>query len=212
MKPIQVLLAEDQDLYATGMRAVLSACPDIDVLELHADNGPKLVELLQSKTPDVLALDVYMPDFSLVPFITDYRTSSGRQAKIVLVTTGTDPATLLAVRRQINGLLLKSDPLADILPDAIRSVHQGRRFVSPRAAEMIESALSMPDRLTKAQYKIVSLMASGSSPDDIAMALHISVQAVYSHQDRVRQRLGVESNTEVVIWFLKSGQLSDHES
>lgn len=86
--------------------------------------------------PDVLALDVYMPDFSLVPFVTDYRTSSGKQAKIVLVTTGADPATLLAVRILINGLLLKSDPLADTLPEAIRSVYQGRRFVSPRAAEI----------------------------------------------------------------------------
>lgn len=59
----------------------------------------------------------------------------------------------------------------------------------------------MPDRLTKAQYKIVSLMASGRSPDEIAAALHLWVQAVYRRQGSVGKHLGVNATPEIVIWF-----------
>jgi len=204
MKRIRVLIAEDQDIYASGIRTVLMGCADIEVLPEYANTGPRLVDLLAQHDPDVLALDAYMPGFALVPFVAGLQQQQRQKPRVILVTSGTDAATLLAVRSGVRGVLLKGDPLVELLPDAIRYVMQGHDYTSPRAAELIEAALRSPSHLTPAQTKIVSLMATGQSPDEIALALGVSVSSIYSHQDRIRHRLGLDSNLAVVAWHLKN--------
>ena len=198
--PARVLLADDQDVVIAGMRVLLSAHANYVVLNQHASSGRALDLVVENSRPDVLILDAEMPEFGLLPFVR--ATREKRSFRVILCTSGIDDSTLVAVSDLVDGILYKGDELGHHLADALRRVLDGHRYLSPLAYDALEIARQRVSMLTPKQLEIAHLMARGWTAPQIALQLKARVGSIYTHQERIRARLGLTSN-EAVVAYLK---------
>lgn len=171
-----VLIAEDQDVAQLGMVSLLSNKP-VSLCMPLVTRGPELLPRLQTDRPDVLLLDVNMPQFSLLAALQDI-VKLKLPVKIILVTALISSDALLAARDLgISGCVLKSESLVKLLPDAIQQVHAGRSYYSPEALKLLASEESDSTPLpfmTDTQRRAAAELLSGVKPAAIGTALGIS--------------------------------------
>jgi DNA-binding NarL/FixJ family response regulator len=209
---IGVLLVDDEELVRTGLRAILDAQPDLEVVGEAAD-GAEVMPLVRRLRPDVVLMDVRMPAID------------GIQATRQLIGTMTDPPRVLvittfenddyvyeALRAGASGFLLKRARPAEVV-EAVRVVAHGesllfpaalRRLVAGRAGRPDEQALAAA-RLTERESEVLRLMAAGLSNTEIAERLVVGVETVKTHVGNVLAKLDARDRTQAVIAAYESG-------
>ncbi len=212
---IRVLLVDDQDLVRSGLRLVLQAEPDIEVVG-EARDGAEGVRLAMTLRPDVTVMDVRMP---LVDGVEATRRLAGPgvtdpQAVLVLTTYDVDAHVFDALRAGARGFLLKhASP--EQLVEGIRAVAAGEGIVAPavtrRLIEAFTSA-SVPgppppelQRLSERERDVLDLVAAGMTNAEIAAELYVETSTVKTHVGNLLAKLGLRDRVQAVIFAYESG-------
>ena len=205
MTTIKVLAVDDHPLLREGITAVLGNQPDLSVVG-EASNGYEAVERCRALAPDIVLMDLEMPDMSGIDAIAAIRAEFPATHIIVLTAHGSDAQILRALNAGAVGYLLK-DGLRKELVDTIRRVHAGHRGVSPAVAQkLVESRFA--EALTERELEILASVAAGNSNKIVADRLSISEETVKSHMRNILAKLGANDRTHAVTIALKRGLIS----
>ncbi|MFG2521361.1 response regulator [Streptomyces sp. NPDC048527] len=213
--PLTVLLVDDEPLVRAGLRAVLSAQPDIEVVGEAAD-GAAVIPLVRQLRPDVVAMDVRMPLLDGIEATRAVLRSIAEPPKILVITTfENDEYVYGALRAGADGFLLKRSRPAEIV-HAVRLVAEGESLLFPAAVRRLAaeygnaSAREAMDRaaLTEREADVLRLMTRGLSNAEIAQRLVVGTETVKSHVSGVLAKLGARDRTQAVIAAYESGFVS----
>ena len=199
---ISVLIVDDHPVVRQGLRALLSVQDGIAVVGETGD-GAMVVELAAALAPDVILLDLKLPGMN-GPAVLSALGEAGCQARVLVLTSATDPASAsLAMRSGAAGVLYKdTDP--DALVHGIRAVHDGNVLLSSAAAGSLLSpgpglAAGGIDSLTSREREVLAELAQGRSNREIARVLHVSEKTVKAHVSAVLAKLGVQDRTQAAL-------------
>ena len=211
---IRVAITDDQELVRMGLRMMLEAQPDIDVVA-EASDGQAAVELAEAGGLDIMLMDVRMPGLDGIA-ATDRITSRGDGPKILVLTTfDLDEYAFGALRAGASGFLLKDARPPELL-GAIRAVHSGDAALAPRVtARMIEQFVSAPERtatdderlatLTPREREILIAIGAGLTNDELAEKFFLSISTVKTHIGRILQKLEARDRVQLVILAYEAG-------
>ncbi|MEU6276179.1 response regulator transcription factor [Streptomyces populi] len=205
---IRIILADDHPVVREGLRAMLSAEPDLDVVA-DASSGPRAEALAAELRPDIVLMDLRMPEGGGVDAIVRM-TRAGLPCRIVVLTTyETDRDILRAVEAGAAGYLLKDLPRAE-LADAVRAAARGETVLAPSvAARLVDQLRSRPERprLSERETAVLRLVAEGCTNAEIGRRLFIGESTVKTHLLRAFTKLGVDDRTAAVTTALRYGLL-----
>ena len=214
---IRVLVADDQHLVRTGLRTILDAQPDIEVVGEAAD-GRRAVELARELRPDVCLFDIRMPELDGIEAV---RLLAGPDvadplAIVVITTFDLDEYVYGALQAGARGFLLK-DAGPELLAQAIRAAANGEALIAPNvtvrllaafAERPVDAVPAQPlEPLTGREEQVLLTVARGRTNAEIADELHISLGTVKTHVANLMGKLGVRNRVEIAMWARDSGRL-----
>ena len=192
---IRLLIADDHVTVLEGLSAIIGRQPDMCVVA-EASNGREAVERWAESSPDVLLLDLRMPELDGVGVTETIRGRDAAARVIVLTTYDTDNDILRAIRAGAKAYLLKDSRREELL-DCIRRVHRGETCITPSMVEKLAAGLSS-ESLTGRELEVLTLLAQGMSNKEIGARLSITETTVKSHVRAIFTKLNVLSRTEAV--------------
>jgi NarL family two-component system response regulator LiaR len=205
-EPIRVLIADDHPVVRGGLKTFLATVDCIDVVG-EAEDGAQAIELATSLSPDIVLMDLAMPN---VDGIEATAAIASRTKVIALTSFATDDKVFPAIRAGAVGYLLKeSGP--DDLADAIRKVARGESILAPQVAEklMREVAAGTPTAhrtdLTTRERDVIRLIARGMSNRQIARDLGVAEKTVKAHVSNILGKLGLTDRTQAALYAVEHG-------
>ena len=206
---LRILLADDEPLVRTGLRAILDAEDDLAVVG-EAATGAEVLPLVRSLRPDVVLMDVRMPEVDGIQATRYLLETLDHAPKIVMITTfENDEFVYEALRAGANGFLLKRTPPAEIV-GAIRLVATGDSLLFPSAVRALAvrhtgRRAELAEQLTDREAAVLRLMAAGLSNAEIATRLYVTSETVKTHVSNVLAKTGARNRTQAVIAAFESG-------
>jgi DNA-binding NarL/FixJ family response regulator len=214
---VRVLLADDDQLIRAGLRALLSADPEIEVIG-EASDGELAVYLAQRLQPDVVLMDIRMPRLDGIAATRRVTASQPDVRVVVLTTFALDEYVYDALRAGASGFLLKDAP-ADLLRHAVHAAAHGEAMLSPRIASMLIAPFAAQrrradppagyDQLTPREHDVLGLIARGWSNIEIAQALHVSAGTIKSHITPLLAKLGLRDRAQAIVLAHEHGLVQD---
>jgi two-component system response regulator NreC len=216
--PIRVLLAEDHTIVREGLKSLLAATQDLEVVGEVSD-GREAVDAVARVRPDVIVMDLNMPKLNGVDATREIREKPGAPKVVILSMYDGEEYVRPAIRAGASGYLLKGSGLSDLV-SAIRAVHRGDAFFSPAVAKILlhdsrheteekDKAVADPgDGLTRREREVLTLVGEGKSSPEIAKLLVLSVKTVEGHRGRIMEKLGVHNVAGLVRQAIRLGLVS----
>jgi len=213
--PLKVLLADDHKIVREGLKSLLEAEPDLTVIA-EAGDGRTAVQLAREQHPDVVVMDIAMPHLNGVE-ATPQVMASNPQARVVALSMHSDRRFMTEMLRAgAAGYLLK-DSASEELIQAIRTVMDGKVYLSPEIADVVvDSFVRRPptttpggpgafDVLTAREREVLQLMAEGKATKQIAALLHVSIKTVETHRRQIMEKLDLYSVAELTKYAIREG-------
>lgn len=213
---IRVLLADDHTVVRAGLKAVLSAAKDIEVVA-EAKNGLEAVSLAERFNPDVIVMDLSMPELDGTA-ATKQIVEKGLTARVLVLTMHAEEDYLVPLMEAgAAGYLVKSAADRELV-DAVRAVAHGDVYVRPSAGRILAKNLMKKDpekvnrerfeKLTQREQDVLRLVAQGFSAPEIGERLYISPKTVDTYKQRIHEKLGLAHRSDYVQFALKLGLLA----
>ena len=203
--PIRVLIVDDHDMLREGLVSFLKAFPDLELVG-EAANGSEAVRMCLEKSPDVVLMDLLMPEMDGVSAIQVIHKNQPEIHIIALSSFGEEKQVKEAMRTGATSYLIKNIS-ATRLAEAIRAAHAGLSTFAPEVAnaliQVVAPESTNVDDLTDRELEVLRLLSSGLTNAEIAFELHISKFTVKNHVSNLLSKLGVSSRTEAVSLALK---------
>jgi DNA-binding NarL/FixJ family response regulator len=206
---IKVILCDDHALIRRGIRDTLSDADDIQVVGEAGDYG-ELRGLMRSQACDVLVLDINLPGRSGLDVMHVLK-DEGSPVKVLVVSMyPEDQYAIRALRAGAFGYVNKGGDPQQIV-QAVRTVSQGRKYVTPEIAQMLVESLTAPvtenahDKLSDRELQTLVMIASGKRLSDIADELTLSPKTVSVYRARVLEKLGLQNNSELTVYAIRNG-------
>jgi DNA-binding NarL/FixJ family response regulator len=199
---IRVLIADDHQVVRSGLEQLLATAPDIELVAMAA-NGDEAVALAHEHEPDIVLMDLSMPEVDGVA-ATRRIAASSLTTQVVVLTSFSDRQRILdALDAGAAGYVLKhAEP--DELLEAIRAAHDGGSPLDPKAARVVldrqRSGSASPAKMSDREIEVLRLVASGLANKHIARQLGIAERTVKAHLTNVFQRIGVTDRTQAALW------------
>ncbi|MFT5222819.1 MAG: DNA-binding NarL/FixJ family response regulator [Glaciecola sp.] len=210
---IRILIADDHELFRRGLRMVLDDEPDIDVIA-EAGDGKTAVQMVVDEAPDVVVMDVRMPQMSGIDAAREMK-ERNPAVKVLMLTISDDEDDLYqAIKAGANGYLLKEISI-DEIGNAVRAVHGGQSLISPSMASKLlnefasmikkeeEKAQVPTPRLTPREMEVLQHVAQGMNNREIAKTLFISENTVKNHVRNILEKLQLHSRMEAVVYAVR---------
>ena len=197
-RPVHVLIVDDHPVVRDGLRGMFAGEPDFEVVG-DAANGREAVDRVQTFDPDVVLMDLRMPQMDGVTAIRALVTSGARAKVLVLTTYDTDRDVLAAIEAGATGYLLKDAPREELFR-AVRAAARGETVLAPSVAAQLVGQVRdpQPDTLTPRELEILRLVADGASNQQAARRLFISEATVKTHLLHTYAKLGVNDRAAAV--------------
>jgi two-component system, NarL family, invasion response regulator UvrY len=210
---IRVMLCDDHALIRRGIRDTLADAPDMQVVGEAGDYG-ELRGLMRGASCDVLVLDINLPGRSGLDALHALK-DEGSPVKVLIVSMyPEDQYAIRALRAGAYGYVNKNaDP--QIIVQAVRTVAQGRKYVTPEIAQMLVESLTAPaveqahQKLSDRELQTLVMIASGKRLADIAAELSLSPKTVSVYRARVLEKLQLANNSELTVYAIRSGLVGD---
>jgi DNA-binding NarL/FixJ family response regulator len=204
-EPIRILIAEDHAVVRDGLSSILEFEHDMTVAG-HARNGREAIERFRELKPDVVLMDLAMPEVDGVAAIRTIRAEFPAARVLVLTTYDGDESVFRALENGAKGYLLKDCSTADLLA-AIRKLHAGGAHVSDRAAARLAERTIAGNALSPREIEVLKWIAAGKSNKEIATLLFVSEGTVKTHVLNIHNKLGVDDRTQAVVVAIQRGIL-----
>ena len=197
-KVIRVLIADDHPVVREGLVTILKSEKDIEVVAEAAD-GKETCVLYNELAPDVLLLDLRMPEKDGLQVITELMSHGEPKPRIIVMTTYESEGDVRrALKAGAKGYLVKgADPQQ--IREAVRKVAAGQSLLQPEIASKLAESMALPE-LSERELQVLQYMALGRSNKEIGQVLYISVNTVKSHLTVVFERIGVTNRTQAALW------------
>lgn len=208
MKRIRILLADDHAVVRQGFKMILSSQADMEIVG-EAGNGREAVELAESLKPDIVVMDVAMPELNGIE-ATRRLTASTPHSRVVALSMHKDNVYVREILRAgARGYLLK-DSVAGDLVSAVRAVAQGEGYISPAVSNAVlddyrKHVTNPIDLLSSREREVLQMLAEGKTNKEIAAVLNLSVYTVDAHRGRIMEKLNVHSINELVRFAVRNG-------
>ena len=211
---VTVLLADDHPIVRQGLRHLLEAEPDLKIVG-EASDGLQAVQLTEKFKPNVLIVDMMMPDLNGLEVLRQVKDRSPATCCIVLSMQSADVYVVEALKAGALGYVLKETGPSELV-NAVQQVIGGKRYLSPRLSErLIDVLLQTAEDLTHDPYEtltnrereILQMAAEGMTTSAIAKRLSISPRTAELHRSRMMDKLGLNNQTELIRYALKRGIL-----
>ena len=199
---IRILIADDHAVVREGLAAMIARRADMQVAA-EAEDGRRAVELARQLKPDVILMDLRMPEMGGVEAITHIRAARPEARIIVLTTYDGDEDIYRALQAGAEAYLLKDTPRDELL-EAIRAVHAGQKRIPSEVAAKLAVRLTA-EALTPRELEVLKLIVAGRSNKEIGAALGIAEGTVKIHVNNLLGKLGVTDRTQAVTEALKRG-------
>ncbi|HEU4481173.1 MAG TPA: response regulator transcription factor [Actinomycetota bacterium] len=217
---ISVLIADDQELVREGLRTILDAQDDIEVVG-EANTGAQAVRLVRELRPDVAVLDVRMPEMDGIEATRQLLSAGDLETRVLMLTTfDLDEYVYEALRAGASGFMLKDVPRRQLI-EAIRTVVEGDGLLAPAITRrLIADFVKRPhpnekppelQLLTERELEVFELAALGLTNAEIGEKLFLSESTVKTHFGQVLAKLGVRDRVQVVIYAYESGSVRPGE-
>jgi two-component system response regulator NreC len=205
---IRILLADDHALVRQGFGMILGAQADMQVVG-QAGNGREAVELAEKLHPDVVIMDVTMPELNGIEATRRLATSAPRTRVLALSMHKDSVYVREMLRAGARGFLLKDSGDADLVA-AVRAVAKGEGYLSPAVSDAVltdyrKHVTDPLDLLTSREREVLQMIAEGKTNKEIATTLNLSVYTVEAHRGRVMEKLNLHSTGELVRFALRNG-------
>lgn len=208
MSKIRILLADDHAVVRQGFRLILSSQSDMEIVG-EAGNGREAVDLAEKLHPDVVVMDVAMPELNGIEATRRLSQSSPRTRVLALSMHKDSVYVREILRAGARGYLLKDSIDSDLLA-AVRAISRGEGYLSPAVSEAVLSdyrkhVTDPLDLLTSREREVLQLIAEGKTNKDIASGLNLSVYTVDAHRGRIMEKLNLHSTGELVRFAVRKG-------
>jgi DNA-binding NarL/FixJ family response regulator len=216
MNSIRVLLADDHKLIRAGLRLVVDQQPDLSVVG-EADDGRQAVELAKSLKPNVVVMDIGMPNLNGIEAARQIREIRPDAAIVMLSMHADEGYVLRALGAGARAYLVKDSATTDLV-QAIHAVAEGKSFFSPAVSKVLledyvrklrrSGAEDSYDLLSPREREILQLVAEGKSNKEIASLLNLSVYTVETHRAKIMQKLNLKGVPELILYAVRKGIIS----
>ncbi|UTO05531.1 response regulator [Moraxella sp. FZLJ2107] len=206
---IKVLVADDHDLVRMGITHMLGDNPEIDVVG-EADNGESAVILAKTLKPDVILLDVNMPNIDGVEATRRIKQSNASVKVLAVSSLSAQPYPSMLLKAGVDGYITKGTPLDEMIR-AIKKVHSGSRYFSHDVAEQLaetvlgEQAESPFDSLSEREKQVAMMVVNCQSTQEIADQLFVSAKTVNTYRYRIFEKLGIDSDVKLTHLAIRHG-------
>jgi len=213
MNPIRLLIVDDHAIVRQGLRAIIRITPDMQLVG-EAGDGREAVNLVAILHPDIVLMDLVLPELDGVAAITAIKQNQPAVRIIALTTFAEANLVLGAVQAGADGYLLKDVDVQE-LTRAIRTVHGGQPYLHPAATRHLLEAGARPEpasaSLTGREQAVLALVGRGLTNRQIAAALAISQKTVSVHVSNMLSKLGLASRTQAALYATRIGLISPDE-
>ena len=210
---IRVMVVDDHAIIRKGIKAVLELVPDMEIVG-EAENGLEAIRLDEQLNPDVILMDLVMPDMDGIESIRQIKLKRLDARILVLTTFAGEEMVFPAIKAGALGYHLK-DSSPETLVEAIREVHRGEASLHPVIARKVLSEISAPSEhppttepLTPRELEVLHLVAQGYENREIAEKLVISEATARTHVSNIMSKLHLASRTQAALYALKEGLVS----
>jgi len=216
MAHIRILLADDHTMVRDGLRSLLEKQPDMTVVAEAAD-GRESVRLAEEQLPDVVVMDIAMPNMNGIEATRRIVATHPDTAVLILSMHQDESYVLRSLKAGAKGYLLKDSLRSDVI-EAIRSVSQGRSFLTRKVSRLLQEdyVRQLEQRglddsyelLTDREREILQLVAEGRTNKEVAALLNISPTTVETHRTHILQKLNLHSIPDLILYAVRKGIIS----
>ena len=213
MKLVRVLLADDHKLIRAGLVLVVQQQPDLSVIG-EADDGRQAVQLVESLKPDVVVMDIGMPNLNGIEAARQITASRPDTAVVILSMHADEGYVLRALKAGARAYPLKDSATTDLV-QAIRAVVEGKSFFSPAVSKVLlqdymrklrrSGAEDSYDLLSPREREVLQLVAEGKSNKEVANLLNLSTYTVETHRAKIMQKLNLKGVPELILYAVRKG-------
>ena len=205
---IRILLADDHAVVRQGFKMILAAQPDMEIVG-EAGNGREALDLAGQLQPDVIVMDVAMPELNGIEATRRVADLSPRSRVLALSMHKDSVYVREILRAGARGYLLKDSIASDLLA-AVRAVSRGEGYLSPGVSDAVlndyrRHVTDPIDLLTSREREVLQMIAEGKTNKEVATVLNLSVYTVDAHRGRIMEKLNVHSVTDLVRFAVRSG-------
>lgn len=213
METIRVLLADDHTVMRSGLRLLLERQPGLSVVGEAAD-GRETVEKAAAEDPDVVVMDIAMPNLNGIEATRQIVSKNARTAVVILSMHSDESYVIRSLKAGARAYLLKDSAEADLIA-AIHAISEGKSFFSPAISKILKEdyVREMRDRgaedsydlLTTREREVLQLIAEGKTNKEIANLLNLSLYTVETHRTHILQKLNLHSVPELILYAVRKG-------
>ncbi len=217
MNPYQIVLADDHLMFRHGIRRIIEDAPGLSVIG-EAGDGLQLLELLKKTKPDMVILDISMPNFRGLEAAHEIKTGYPDIKILILTMHRNNEYLLQAMSAKADGYLLKEDTDTQLMA-AIESIRGGKIFLSPLMSDDLSQNLpdfientgrSLDKTLSTREKEVLTLLAEGKSSQEIADLLYISMRTVEHHRASINKKLKIKNIVDLVKYAIRKGYTSQN--
>lgn len=212
MKRIKIAIVDDQQLFRRGLKSLISEFNEMQVI-LEAENGKDFIDKLEKKLPDVVLLDLEMPEMD-GPQTLAYVKAKHPEMRVLILTMHNEESIIAhMVENGAHGFLLKNDPIETII-DAIHSVIDTGYFFDDRVSRALLTRLITGEKikpkftrvaLSEREIQIIQLICEEHTNKEIAEKLNLSVRTVDGHREQILEKINAKNTVGIVMYAVKNG-------
>jgi DNA-binding NarL/FixJ family response regulator len=205
----RILVADDHPLLRSGLRQVLAQEPDLMVAG-EAEDSEQVLQCVEQESWDIVILDITMPGRSGLDVLRDLRKKRPDLPVLVLSMHAEDQFAVRAIKAGANGYISKDNAATEVVR-AIRKILTGKKYVSPRLAEILADALNsetdrpLHETLSDREFQVLCQLASGKTVSQIAAEISLSVKTVSTYRARILEKMSMRNNAELTRYAIQNG-------